>query len=141
MSEQNKQLVRTLVDAFNANDMEGFAAACTDTYAYHGPGQQLTGVEAVVGMIQMYKGAFSDARLTILDQIAEGDKVCTRLRATGTHDGPLQDIAATGKPVSIALTAVYRIEGGKVAEEWETFEELQMLQQIGAIPTEGEAAA
>ena len=84
----------------------------------------------------MYRGAFSDATLTVVDQIAEGDMVVTRARATGTHDGPLDTIPASGKSVDVALVAIHRIENGRLAEEWEVFEELQMLQQVGAIASE-----
>ena len=140
MSEQNKALVRRLYDAFNDGDIDRIGEVCTEGFTYHGPGRELAGLEATKDLMRMYRGAFSDARLTILDQIAEGDKVVTRCRANGTHDGNLDTIPASGNPINLALIAIHRVEDGRLAEEWELFEELQMLQQMGVIPVE-EAAA
>ena len=140
MSEQNKALARELFDAFNSGNLDALDAICSPDYVYHGPGQELEGLEATKGLMGMYRTAFSDATLTVLDQIAEGDKVVSRCRVTGTNDGPMDTMPATGKSVSLGLIAIHRIEDGRLAEEWELFEELQMLQQMGVIPVE-EAAA
>ncbi len=70
----------------------------------------------------------------IEDQIAEGDKVATRGTFTGTHKGDLAGIAPTGKTVSVSVTFIDRFEGDKLAENWINFDELAMLQQLGAVP-------
>ena len=85
-------------------------------------------------MIQGYLTAFPDLRMTVEQQIVEGNLIVNRWRATGTHDGPLEDIEPTGKSINMTGTLVSRFEGTKIAEEWENFDELGMLQQIGAIP-------
>ncbi|MFF2502671.1 ester cyclase [Streptomyces sp. NPDC058067] len=54
----------------------------------------------------------------IEDQIAEGDKVVTRLTAQGVHKGDLPGIPATGKSVTMTATVIHRIENGKLAEKW-----------------------
>lgn len=136
MSDQNKALVRSFLDAFNSGNIDGIDAFVTDDYAYHGAGQELQGVDAVKGLMSMYKGAFSDATLIIEDQIAEGDRVVTRARATGTNDGALEGIPPSGAAIDIPLISIHRVENGRLAEEWEVFAELQMLQAIGVIPTE-----
>ena len=51
-----------------------------------------------------------------------------------THDGPLDDIEPTDKSINITGQIISRFEGTKIAEEWEVFDELGMLQQIGAVP-------
>ena len=50
-------------------------------------------------MMQGYFTAFSDLRITVEQQIVEGNLVSTRWSATGTHDGPLDDIEPTGKSI------------------------------------------
>jgi predicted ester cyclase len=55
-------------------------------------------------------------------------------RATGTHSGPLDDIAPSGNKIDIRGQATMRFEGSKIADEWESFDGLVMLQQIGALP-------
>ena len=66
--------------------------------------------------------------------VVEGDLISTRWRATGTHDGPLDNIEPTGKKIDINGQVIMRFEGSKIAEEWESFDEVAMLQQIGEMP-------
>jgi predicted SnoaL-like aldol condensation-catalyzing enzyme len=62
--------------------------------------------------------ALSDLKVTIHDQVAEGDKVTTRKTVTGVHTGALMGIAATGQPVSIDVIDIVRIADGRYAEHW-----------------------
>ncbi len=62
--------------------------------------------------------AFPDTQLTIEDIIAEGNKVVIRSTWTGTHQGEFMGIPATGKQVSTTAINIYRIENGKLVEEW-----------------------
>ncbi|HZY48198.1 MAG TPA: ester cyclase [Devosia sp.] len=62
--------------------------------------------------------AFPDLRVTIEDQVAEGDKVVTRKTIAGTHRGALMGIAPTGRAVSISVIDIVRIEDGRYAEHW-----------------------
>ena len=59
----------------------------------------------------------------------------TRLSWAGTHEGTLEGIAPTGKPVSGTATIVSRVEDGKIQEDWVNWDALGLMQQIGAIPT------
>jgi len=79
--------------------------------------------------------AFPDARYTVEDQLADGDKVFTRWSWTGTHKGELMGIALTGKPVRISGMVIDRIVDGKIVEEWEEWDALGMMQQLGVVAT------
>ena len=62
---------------------------------------------------------WSHTRLIIEDQIAEGDKVLTRITARGIHDrGEFLGMAHTGEEWTITAMLVHRIAGGKIIEEW-----------------------
>ncbi len=74
---------------------------------------------------------FPDFRLTIEDQITEGDKVVTRVTFRGTHRGEFMGIAPTGRFVEYGGIAIDRIENGKVVEGWHQADELGMLDQLG----------
>jgi predicted ester cyclase len=76
----------------------------------------------------------------IEDQIAEDDKVVTRLTARGIQSGDLPGIPATGNRMIMTATVVHRIENGKLAEKWSDKDVLGMLQQLGVIPTPGGVA-
>ena len=54
----------------------------------------------------------------------------------GTNTGPLGDIPPSGKPIEMTIMQFMRIEDGRIAEEWESFNMLSLLQQIGALPAE-----
>ena len=84
-------------------------------------------------MIEGYLTAFPDMHMAVEERIVEGNLISTRWRVTGTHDGPLGDIAPTGKKVDISGQLIMRFEGTKVAEEWEVFDEMAMLKQLGVM--------
>ena len=67
--------------------------------------------------------------------IAEGDKIVGRVTLTGTHQGELMGIPATGKKVSFSEIHIVRISNGKVVEHWEVADTMSMMQQLGVIPS------
>lgn len=71
--------------------------------------------------------AFPDFHRTKEDTIAEGDKVVARHTATGTHHGEYVGVPATGKKVKFSW----------IAEEWWVFDQLGLLQQLGAVKSFG----
>ncbi len=78
--------------------------------------------------------AMPDARATIHDQIAEGDKVTTRKTFHGTHQGEFMGIPPTGKEVELLVIDIFRVTGGKLSEHWGTWDRLSILEQIEAMP-------
>jgi predicted ester cyclase len=91
--------------------------------------------------------AFPDYRITIEEQIAEGDKVATVWTGSGTHVGewesPAGTIAPTGKRVRWTGTTTLRLSGGRISEVIATsWDHLGILQQLGAVDvTEPRAGA
>jgi predicted ester cyclase len=74
----------------------------------------------------------------IEDQIAEGDRVVTRLTAHGRHEGDLPGpIPATGNELRVSAVAIHRIVDGKLAEHWSGSDELGLLVQLGVIEPPG----
>ncbi len=99
-----------------------------------GAPEQIRGPQGFREFVVMYRKAFPDLRITIDEQIAEGESVVTRWTATGTHEGELMGMAATGKQATTAGINVNRVSGGKLVEGWGLFDQLGLLQQIGAVP-------
>jgi steroid delta-isomerase-like uncharacterized protein len=83
------------------------------------------------------RSAFPDQHLTIEDQIAEGDKVVTRVTFRATHEGQFNGIAPTGRKVQWSGIAMDRIANGKVVEMWHVQNTTALLQQIGAAAPTG----
>jgi predicted ester cyclase len=82
--------------------------------------------------------AFPDAKFTIDDQIAEGDKVVMHYTITGIHKGDFQGIAATGKSIKIIGIAIHRIVNGKNVEIWTNWDAPGLMHQLGAISLPGQ---
>ena len=114
MSEQNKVVVRRLIeDHWNAKNHELVSEIFAPTVSFHTPDGVLNGFDGASTLLQAYATAFPDFRLTIDDLVAEGDKVAFRWTFTGTHRGPLGDIRATGKQISVGnAVGIFRLAAG-----------------------------
>ena len=138
--EQNKALVRRSIGEIFKGNWAIVNELSARDYVYHMPGspKPLT-CEETEQFMRTLLAAFPDGRLTIEDMIAEGDKVVTRYTFRGTHKGDFMGIAATGKEVASTGIFISRIAEGKIVEEWEEYDALGFMQQLGAIPPIGEA--
>jgi len=76
-------------------------------------------------------------RHEIHDQIAEGDKVVTRLTGIGAHEDDLPGIPRTGNKLEMTATVIHRIENGQLAEKWSDKDVLGFLQQLEVLPRLG----
>ncbi len=86
-----------------------------------------------------FRRGFPDVVSTIEDLIAEGDKVVARWRSRATHQGEYMGISPTGKDVEFTGISIYRIEEGKIAESWNSEDQLGLLRQIGGVPELGQS--
>ncbi len=83
-----------------------------------------------------FMSAFADARWTIDDMIAEGDRVATKKTFTGTHTGDLNGIPPTGSRVTVQYVDILRLRDGRIIEHWLSMDQLSFMQQLGVIPTQ-----
>ena len=91
-------------------------------------------------IVAMFSAAFPDLRHTVDEMIAEGNTVAARWTVEGTHRGDFQGVSATGRQVRLSGTTVHHMADGKIKETWLTVDNLDLLQQLGAIPRAGQAA-
>ena len=81
------------------------------------------------------RSAFPDLRITILDTVADGNKVAVRLRIEGTHKGPgLEGLPPSNRAIRLSGIAILYAANGKLVAGWNNWDQLGMLQQIGVIP-------
>ena len=135
MSASNEALVRRFFEEF-CNDRRGDVAdeLIAADYVSHGPqAPQAEGPDGVRERVGLYQEAV-DGHWTVEEIMSAGDRVVARWTGTGTHRGELMGIDATGKPISVDAISVFRIENGKIAEEWTVWDALGLLQQVGAVP-------
>lgn len=131
-----KQIVRRVLEEPWRGSMDVIDACVAPNYVGHDPSEPepINGPEGIRSQVEKYKAAFSDARITVDEQFAEGDRVATRWTGRGTHDGDLAGLAPTGKEATVTGLTLSRLEGDKIVEEWTTWDTLGMLVQLGAVP-------
>src|SRR5215218_2892672 len=139
MSQENKALTRRSWEIVAKGSLETLEDALQEVYAHsivmHEPDEDVRGIEGLRQFVSMIRSALPDLSITLEEDIAEGEKVVSRWRAQGTHQGELMGIAATGNEVAITGITIHRIEDGKIVEEWENWDALGLMQQIGAVPS------
>jgi steroid delta-isomerase-like uncharacterized protein len=133
VQEQNKATARSFYEDFNNWDkVVNLLAPDYISYAAGAPGP-LSREEQGAAM-RSAVAAFPDLKITIQDQIAEGDKVITRLSTTGTHLGDFMGMSATGKSFTMEGWTLDRIVDGKIVEHRTIDDVMSMMRQLGLMP-------
>jgi steroid delta-isomerase-like uncharacterized protein len=138
-AEKNKAIVlRHWEEVVSKGKLDLIDETFAPDFVAHEADQDIRGPEGVRQFIVMLRAAFPDLQVTVEDVLAEGDKVVQRWSARGSHQGELMGLAPSGKRISVAGITISHFEGGKVAEEWELYDTMGMMQQLGAIPSSTE---
>ncbi|MCK4559339.1 MAG: ester cyclase [Calditrichia bacterium] len=98
---------------------------------------EVHGPEAFKQYVTVTFTGFPDTRFTILDIIAEGDKIGVRWTWSGTHQGDFVGIPPTGKQIMITGITIHRFANGKLVESCFSYDMLGMLGQLGIVPPPG----
>jgi steroid delta-isomerase-like uncharacterized protein len=140
-NEQNEQVARRGFEAFNTGDMSIVDEITADNAVNHDPAQpeEAQGPEGFKQVIQMYRGAFPDLHIEVEECFSDGDLVCTRWTSSGTNDGELMGMPATGKHTTGSGITIDRIQDGKVVESWNQWDNAGLMQQLGVGETAGAA--
>jgi steroid delta-isomerase-like uncharacterized protein len=132
--ETNKQVVRKLFDTcFNQGQIDLLYELVAPEYV--GPRGE-TGPGGFASTIKGILSAVPDIHYTVEDVVAEGDRVVVRWKWEGTQKGPFRGFPATQKHIVDTGIAIFRIDGGKIAQGWLQTDQLGFLQQIGAVPVD-----
>jgi steroid delta-isomerase-like uncharacterized protein len=94
------------------------------------------GPRGMVDVVSVYQQG-ADGRWTIEEIFSAGDRVVVRWTGSGSHIGELNGVPPTGKPIRVDAITIHRMADGKIAETWEVWDTLGLLQQIGVVPTGG----
>jgi steroid delta-isomerase-like uncharacterized protein len=137
MSEANKQIVRSFADAGNRNDLEAFDTLLAPDFVRHCEATPEIAVTTCEEFKQFYRdtaSTFPDQRMTLDTLIAEGDRVAFWGTFSGTQEGPMGPFPPTGRQLESEIAGVFRIEAGRIAELWVTWDNLSGLVQLGLFP-------
>ena len=83
--------------------------------------------------VRNLRGSLPDIRITVEDTVAQDDKVMARVVVEGTHTGDGLGVPPSGRRVRIAGIVLVRISGGQIVEGWNSWDQLGLLRQVGAI--------
>jgi steroid delta-isomerase-like uncharacterized protein len=141
MSEANHALVRRW---FNEVWTEGKESTIDELYApgcvAHGLGDTEADVHGPEEFKQFWRNlrsAIPDVRVDVEDSVAEAHKAAVRVLLTGTHTGYGLGVEPTGRRVRIQGVILVHIRDGRIVEGWNSYDQLGLLRQIGALPSEG----
>jgi steroid delta-isomerase-like uncharacterized protein len=136
-AEQNKELLRKAVEEiWNKGNFDKLKDLVSEDFVIHfpRPGEEIRGPENVKQFYTEMRKSFPDLHFTIVDLLAEGNKVVTHWSATGTHQGAFRGVPPTGKRVTFNAMDIDKIADGKFVECWTNVDELGLMQQLGVIP-------
>jgi steroid delta-isomerase-like uncharacterized protein len=133
--EENKALIRRVMEEMEKQNWAAFMELHTPDFVLHTPSspKPMKRDEFEKSMRIMY-ALFPDFSPTIEDIIAEGNKVVIRETCRGTNKGEFMGTPATGKEMTLPVTIIFRIADGKIAEAWEAYDMMSMMQQLGVMP-------
>ena len=135
MSEENKEKARRSWEIVNQRNPDLIEEFYPPDLVWHEPDQDIRGYEEARQFVSTFFDAFPDINITVEDAIAEGDQAVTRYTIRGTHRGETEEFGPpTGRQVELKGITISRIEGGKIAEEWERYDNLSAMQQLGLVP-------
>jgi steroid delta-isomerase-like uncharacterized protein len=137
MSEANKAIVRSFADAGNRNDLEAFDILLTSDFVRHCEATPEVNVTSCEDFKEFYRETaktFPDQRMTLDALVAEGDRVAFWGTFSGTQEGPMGPFPPTDRRLESEIGGMFRIEAGRIAELWVTWDNLSGLMQLGLFP-------
>ena len=133
--DQNKAISkRSLDEIWNTGDLSVANEIIDDNIVYHQPpSPDITGIDAYKQNITESRTGFPDLNFTVVEMIAEGDIVASRITGSGTHKGEFMGIPATNITIAASAISFEHLAGGKVREEWTHVDFLGLLIQLGIV--------
>lgn len=132
--EANKAVARKLFEvALNQDNWDLYNQIHSNDFIAHA-GNRSAGLAEDLQSAKGWRQAFPDGRYTIDQMICEGDMVMVRWTGRGTNTGEGNGLPATGKHMEATGITVFHIVGGKIVEEWNEYDMLGLLRQLGLLP-------
>jgi steroid delta-isomerase-like uncharacterized protein len=136
--EANKAVVREHFEqVWNRGIAEAVAETLAPDYVGYDPNSAgaIQGPDGYLKATAAFRAAFPDARFTIEELIAEGDRVVVRLVLRATQSDSWHGAVPSHRAISVDGVIIYRMANGTIVESWGLFNVLGMLQQLGRLET------
>ncbi len=106
----------------------------TKDVVMHASPTDIVGIDSARAYYANYLTGFSNITFTIKDIFGQGDKLVKYWNFKGTHTGLFFGIPATGKTISLDGVTLVRMAGGKIAEERDFIDNMDLMTQLGLMP-------
>src|SRR5918995_1197260 len=130
--EENKAIFRRYIEEIaNQGNLE-VTDEIFDHYIAHQPDGSILerAPEDVKRFQRQWRSAFPDIHISIEDQIADGDKVVTRITIRGTYQREFRGLAPTGRKIELTGVTIFRFSPeAKVVETWDYYDQLSLMRQ------------
>lgn len=133
--EENRNIALRFIQVWGDGDLDMIEQLAASSLSVNYPimSKTVQGSRIFRKVMENFRSAFPDSRLIADEVIAEGDKVVIRWSFSGTHQGTLLNLPASGKTVKWTGITIYRIIDRKVVEERGEEDFLGFLRQIGVV--------
>ena len=136
-TEQNKAVIRRFFEAWNSRQPEAFNELVAPDVVRHcqaTPGLDVGNLDQLKEFLRLDTEVFPDSVQTIKHLVAEGNLVAVWTTYEGTQKGPIGPFPPSGARAQFDFGAAFRLEGGKIAEWWVTWDNMTVLRQLGHLP-------
>lgn len=137
-TEENMDILRRLANVINSGDLTGLDELVDDKIRYRTvDGREMHGLDEYKQLLSINLQAFPDFEVSIEEMAAVGNnKVFKIWKITGTHEGDYLGIPPTDRKVELLISTLDRFEGGKLVDQFDFFDNLTLLKQLGAVSEE-----
>jgi steroid delta-isomerase-like uncharacterized protein len=132
-----RDLIQRLEDAMNARELELLDDIVADDFVRHcqaTPDFDVRSREDFKEFLRQNTASFPDNVQTFVQVVVEGDRAGIWTTYEGTQEGPLGPIPPTGRKVAFDFGGIFRVEDGKLAELWVTWDNMTIMGQLGQLP-------
>ncbi len=129
--ENNRKLIQDYIKSYETGDLKNVAKFLHPSHVYYPPGgEKPMNLKERMEDERFFFSAFSDIKTIVEDQVADGDKVASRISMHCTHTGDYQGIPPTNKRVAITYMSFSLLKDGKIFKERAEFDILRILNQL-----------
>jgi steroid delta-isomerase-like uncharacterized protein len=124
---ESEEVVRAYYDAWSEGDVEAMRDLVSDDYLAHVHVLDATEERSADELMSVLDGqakAFSDVEYELHDVISHNGSVAVRATMRAQHE-------ETGEEGEMDGIAILRLEGGRIAEEWSSWDYLGLANQLG----------
>jgi len=133
MSDPKAKMSRLYEEVFNNGDLGAIDEILADDFVEHEelPPGVPQGKESPRALASMMRGAFPDFHVAVEEMLQDGNKVITRARFSGTHEGEFMGMPPTGNRFDISVIDIVEFRDDKAVAHWGIMDAARMMEQLG----------